>query len=431
MKSNSHNSWGKSKILIISLVAATVLAVVLITGYITVWNAPNNNDKADKIRKELETKIDKGITVSPDKNAWTYYEKAAKSFRWFDDDSKKKVYAFRAIMEFDVNKKNEKIIQQKMEKNRKSLELAGKAFNIEHFQVIRDYKNSDGEGFAEELPDTMAFRKFIYFLCLSGEYEAFRDNNMKAAERYMQALYFSKGIFRNGKYIFESNIYYDVVLDKLTEFILKSDGEAKVYKYIVNQMVRIDKHNPPFTDIFKQEILSIHYYYKSQREGGKVKFLNMLLNNREEKLLNNLCLEILKIDYSNYQKVREEFSHLKDKVNRYSGSAYEYSKNQYPQVYESYIKGKVKYEGTLILSALMWYKKEKGSFPGKLSQLVPKYLPELPVDPYSKTGEFIYKKDGETVSFYSVGSNLVDDGGLAESVEVADPKDIVFIDNDD
>jgi len=57
------------------------------------------------------------------------------------------------------------------------------------------------------------------------------------------------------------------------------------------------------------------------------------------------------------------------------------------------------------------YRRRHGELPEKLDQLVPEFLPELPVDPY--TGEplqYVVRDDEYLV--YSVGSNRIDEGGL-------------------
>ena len=57
------------------------------------------------------------------------------------------------------------------------------------------------------------------------------------------------------------------------------------------------------------------------------------------------------------------------------------------------------------------YKKKYGDYVDSLSQLTPKILPSLPLDPFS--GEnYIYKKKDKGFIVYSVGENLKDDGGL-------------------
>ena len=73
--------------------------------------------------------------------------------------------------------------------------------------------------------------------------------------------------------------------------------------------------------------------------------------------------------------------------------------------------------GTRILAGLARYRLANGGYPKELASLVPGYLPELPLDPYS--GEsFIYTPEPSLESFtlYSVGENLVDDLGTTADV---------------
>jgi hypothetical protein len=63
-----------------------------------------------------------------------------------------------------------------------------------------------------------------------------------------------------------------------------------------------------------------------------------------------------------------------------------------------------------ITSALFRYNKDHGHFPGSLDLLFPSYLKSIPTDPFN--GEpFVYTAYSDHFLLYSVGSNLVDDGG--------------------
>ncbi len=73
---------------------------------------------------------------------------------------------------------------------------------------------------------------------------------------------------------------------------------------------------------------------------------------------------------------------------------------------------------------LRLYRMKNGAYPEKLSALVPEFLDKLPADPFSGK-DYIYRREGKGFIVYSVGVNMVDDGG------VEDPKhrkagDIVF-----
>ncbi|MBI1309773.1 hypothetical protein GC176_00585 [bacterium] len=59
-----------------------------------------------------------------------------------------------------------------------------------------------------------------------------------------------------------------------------------------------------------------------------------------------------------------------------------------------------------------------GSLPPDLESLVPDYLPEIPIDSFSPTGEaMIYRCDGAEAELYSVWRNGVDDGGIRQPGE--------------
>jgi hypothetical protein len=57
------------------------------------------------------------------------------------------------------------------------------------------------------------------------------------------------------------------------------------------------------------------------------------------------------------------------------------------------------------------FRRAKQRWPETLAELVPAYLPAVPVDPYSGK-PLLYKRFDDGVAIYSVGKNGVDDGGL-------------------
>ncbi len=66
---------------------------------------------------------------------------------------------------------------------------------------------------------------------------------------------------------------------------------------------------------------------------------------------------------------------------------------------------------TMVALALRLYRKENGRYPENLQQLVPKYLPFVPVDPYD--GKPIrYRKLEKGFKVWSVGGNRKDEGGV-------------------
>lgn len=67
--------------------------------------------------------------------------------------------------------------------------------------------------------------------------------------------------------------------------------------------------------------------------------------------------------------------------------------------------------------ALDLYREDRGELPTSLSELVPDYLPEEPLDPFG-SGPLNYRRiDQERYLLYSLGRNRTDDGGIVVSYE--------------
>lgn len=63
---------------------------------------------------------------------------------------------------------------------------------------------------------------------------------------------------------------------------------------------------------------------------------------------------------------------------------------------------------------------DQGRIPATLSELVPEYLPSVPLDPHSPTEELRYRLQGEDgYVLYSTGRNSFDDGGLTEDADIS------------
>jgi hypothetical protein len=60
--------------------------------------------------------------------------------------------------------------------------------------------------------------------------------------------------------------------------------------------------------------------------------------------------------------------------------------------------------------AIRLYRGKQGRLPEALSDLVPDYLPSVPIDPYSGQ-PLVYRPQGESFLLYSVGQDRRDDGG--------------------
>ena len=65
---------------------------------------------------------------------------------------------------------------------------------------------------------------------------------------------------------------------------------------------------------------------------------------------------------------------------------------------------------TRVALGLAAYKAERRTYPARLDELAPAYLPDVPTDPFTDA-PFVYARTADGYRLYSVGPNMKDDGG--------------------
>ena len=76
-------------------------------------------------------------------------------------------------------------------------------------------------------------------------------------------------------------------------------------------------------------------------------------------------------------------------------------------------RGNMRFEVTKLAFAVAEYRAQKGDYPAKLADLVPKYVAAIPQDVFSG-GALHYKPQADGYLLYSVGPNGKDDGGRSQ-----------------
>jgi hypothetical protein len=77
---------------------------------------------------------------------------------------------------------------------------------------------------------------------------------------------------------------------------------------------------------------------------------------------------------------------------------------------ESFGRGTAATRTTAVMVALERFRRARGRWPERLAELVPAYLREVPTDPFDGR-PLRYRRRADGVVVYSIGSNLIDDGG--------------------
>ena len=71
----------------------------------------------------------------------------------------------------------------------------------------------------------------------------------------------------------------------------------------------------------------------------------------------------------------------------------------------------MRFEIIKLAFALAEYHADRGTFPEKLDDLVPKYVETVQKDIFNNDADLHYAKHGDGYSLYSIGDNGIDDGG--------------------
>ncbi|WP_269525540.1 hypothetical protein [Coraliomargarita parva] len=96
-------------------------------------------------------------------------------------------------------------------------------------------------------------------------------------------------------------------------------------------------------------------------------------------------------------------------------------------MYDHVIAAEARNELVRTSSALEAYKTIAGQYPDSIEALTPQYLDQIPMDPFSQA-PLHYRKEGNAFTLYSIGTNLVDDGGSIDEEDTNWPTegDIVW-----
>ncbi len=98
------------------------------------------------------------------------------------------------------------------------------------------------------------------------------------------------------------------------------------------------------------------------------------------------------------------------------------------QVDDSFLRFRGRQAALEAMLAAQAYRRDKGEFPESLDQLVPEYLPAVPLDPCDRHGgRLLYRRDEVTrATVWSIGVDGNDDGGAVED-DTRPPADVGYL----
>ncbi|MCD4782268.1 MAG: hypothetical protein K8T10_00405 [Candidatus Eremiobacteraeota bacterium] len=418
---------------IVLMVFAAILIVSFTVFYILIWRVPDNSEKIRPILERQDKYLSMGLAIPPDQNGWTYYEKALKSIDnkplakitpkppWYEANK------VLMIIERGVTGKEKEMVEKFVRKNAKILKVVDKGYEKNDFFILPYIP-----GKTPRYRGSWQIDYLGYFLILMGDRAVQKGEPKTAARYYLEAIhieYASQSSVVNSNKISFSSTW--MARRKLMTLMNKKEIPAKLLEYITDQLKRMNRNQIKYSDIVEYDLYSeveTMNMARNQSPPGAFKYLPVgILIDREKRIMENCYLELLEAIAEPYPSALKKIDKIEIPKTSFWRYGRQWIENQ-KRKYSLFLSRRVELKGTLILAALHWYRAKNGKYPDKLSQLVPNYLKEIPRDPFSTDGKFRYKKEKDgTILLYSVGVDMIDDGGTNPQSRFSMMGDIIFI----
>ena len=249
------------------------------------------------------------------------------------------------------------------------------------------------------------------------------------------------------------------IIPLMTDRLLASEHEREFYlkfltltSEVIDQHFSLEKyvHEERALELGRVKLLASEIPSKEGQPGDVAEHQLKILFKQKTRDLHRLRLKTAQTNQPEFYKVKAEQVHqeLEKSLAGFSGDGGanlppEFHVNQwilaimpkdYSKVYDEYYEMLTRYKILLVSAALKLYVIDNGRYPGNLDDLVPKYLPEAPTDPFNDFQPINYvQKDGRHV-LYSYGPDRKDQEGRQnlDDIELVRhhyaqrPGDIVF-----
>lgn len=405
-----------------------VLAVLIVIGglyfYVKIWKVPDNSSQAKAIIQKVKQRQKQAALMPDEENAWTYYLRAAEKL----DLSKLKknnsatgnFKLSQLAYEISINglkKEQIPLINDLISMNRETLSEVDQGFKQKRFFYYDPPKKSADDQWKLEM--------LWYYLVLSGDQARRKNNNLTAAKRYLQSVKLEEGLFCHRQvriaYLFPLYNYLGLI-----EIMEKADQKTR--EYVLSQLHNIQFQD--FEDGLESSLFYIdRYLAASLQKGGKAPpVVKSIVIGRERKVAQNMVLQLLKEYKNNPRQFEDAVENTKPA--RLTFAAH-FLKQVIKRTYKRFITTRSILSGLKLIDALKKYKDKNGSYPEKLNQLVPGYIAEIPQDPLSDNGKYVYRSNGEKILFYSVGPDGIDEKGKRNIIDSHSGGDIIFLNTTD
>ena len=411
----------------------TFLVITLVLFYFLVWHVPDKSAEIDRIVKEINQREDALDLQPQSENGWLQYKKACEilGFKEFKGITKYGQIAPPPDDRFVTNKIRIEFIRKVVKSNRKSIELVDEG-SRKKFAYPYPHRDLSSKG---RLSTDKAFSDLSILLILEGEYEKNRGNTGTAVKRYLQALNIvMSSSFRHYYAVYNNSAIYDCIFYRLSFLLKENPADRELLKSVYNSLSKMEnvvrgydiKYEEFFFDVkFQRKMITryIRIEIKSKYLRGKLKSVSSfipvnLLADREFLIAQNI---FCRYRGKNPNRVKER------KIKVSLMDFHNELRDEFVDKYNEFCFIETRIQGIKLLAALQLYYCDNKEYPETLSQLVPKYIDKVPMDPFNQEETFRYRKikPGE-ILLYSIGGDFKDDNGKTEAKDEDSKGDILF-----
>lgn len=332
-------------------------------------------------------------------------------------------------------------VQKVLNEVQPALQILRKALNYPHMQIVNwDFENPINT----ELPHLPWFREFARLLVAEGEWRKRQGDIDGAIESHLAGLKLAR---RTGDepilitFLVQGEIFA-ITINGLQQVLLNAEASPKSYQALLAELQAWDIDRDFVRAIQSERVIAIATCEwirktpsKHLSDGGLIIWLggkNALIARNELKLLKYYETMIniarkgtpydwkaidqleLDTDHSKLLEILDEILHkmLGGKVILVYG---DFIANWFITCMRLIFNKLANYHAlqriAQVAIALRLYRQENRRYPETLQELVPKYLPNLPIDPFDGK-PLRYKRLTNGFKIWSIGQDLKDDGGV-------------------
>ncbi len=398
------------------------------------WHVPDNRQWAESERNRVEDRVREIAAIPHEENPYYKYVRAVEAYAPVEHTVRGMGLPppdMSSITGSSIPGEYVPVFIEHQKANSESIKLVMEAYPLEKGFAVVSHKT-----FEEKTIDLLGIRDLAQFITILGMIQERDGNIKKAVHHYFAVIKMGNTIGSGGNLIhgMMAVALNSIALDPLISIGGRNDLDGDMYAHILDELDRLDQGCFTYRELVDMEFLIFENVFESIRAGNTkilkvdlpwgARFLQGSFFAREQRIFQNYHKDLVENLPEHYPHGGWTFPEPVFPPLSYVAPIVVPNHNR---AFEVYIMMRARIDGLKTLLALQLYRVDHGDFPQHLNELVPRYLPSLPADPFSGDGDFVYINQDGRVALYSVGPDGIDGGGRINAVASSDRRGDIII----